>query len=156
MLSSSVLLPSMVHVTPCTSRPPVRVAASVSVRRTSVPPRNTKSTLPIVTVSPSCSTAESTRAPLTKVPLMLRLSRSSAPSGLGTSVAWWRDASTSGMTMSLSVARPILIDPGGALGAALGRRIFSMLVARLPSDVRGAAVGPSWVTDSRLGEEIDG
>jgi hypothetical protein len=30
-----------------------------------------------------------------------------------------------------------------------------MLVARLPSLVRGAAVGPSWVTDSRLGEEID-
>ena len=26
MLSSSVLLPSMVHVTPCTSRPPVLVA----------------------------------------------------------------------------------------------------------------------------------
>jgi hypothetical protein len=30
-----------------------------------------------------------------------------------------------------------------------------MLVARLPSLVRGAAVGPIWVTDSRLGDEID-
>src|SRR5439155_18438126 len=104
---------------------------------------------------PSCNTAESTRAPLTKVPLMLRLSRISVPLGVVTNVAWWREASTSGMTMSLSVARPILIDPGGALGALPGRRIFSMLVARLPSLVRGAAVGPIWVTDSRLGEEID-
>ena len=57
--------------------------------------------------------------------------------------------------MSLSVARPILIEPGGALGALPGRRIFSMLVARLPSLVRGAAVGPSWVTDSRSGVEMD-
>src|SRR5689334_2748786 len=155
MLFSSVLLPSMVHVTPCTSRPPVRVAASVSVRRTSVPPRNTRSMLPMVTVSPSCSIADSTRAPLTNVPLMLRLSRISVPPGVVTNVAWWREASTSGMTMSLSVARPILIDPGGALGAPPGRRILSMLVARLPSLDRGAADGPIMVTDSRSGEEID-
>ena len=154
MLSSSVLLPSMVHVTPCTSRPPVRVAASVSVRRTSVPPRNTRSTLPIVTMSPSCSTADSTRAPLTNVPLMLRLSRISVPPAVGTSVAWWREASTSGMTMSLSVARPILIEPGGTSAGRPGRRIFSMLVARLPSLERGAAVGPIAVTDSRPGAEI--
>ncbi len=53
MLSSSVLLPSMVHVMPCTSRPPVRVSASVSVRRTRVPPLNTRSMLPMVTTSPS-------------------------------------------------------------------------------------------------------
>jgi hypothetical protein len=30
-----------------------------------------------------------------------------------------------------------------------------MLVARLPSLVRGAAVGPNIVTDSRSGDEID-
>ena len=30
-----------------------------------------------------------------------------------------------------------------------------MLVARLPSLVRGAAVGPSTVTDSKPGEDID-
>jgi hypothetical protein len=40
------------------------------------------------------------------------------------------------------------------LGGLPGRRIFSMLVARLPSLVRGAAVGPIMVTDSRPGEEI--
>ena len=154
MLSSSVLLPSMVQVTPCTSRPPVRVAASVSLRRARVPPLNTRSMLPIVTVSPSCRTADSTRAPLTKVPLMLRLSRISVPSGPGISVAWCRDASTSGTTMSLSVARPILTDPGGASAGRPGRRIFSMLVARLPSLVRGAAVGPIDVTDSRAGCDI--
>ena len=70
----------------------------------------------MVTVSPSCSMADSTRAPLTNVPLMLRLSRISVPVPVVTSVAWWRDASTSGMTMSLSVARPILIEPGGSIG----------------------------------------
>ena len=55
--------------------------------------------------------------------------------------------------MSLSVARPILIEPAGASGARPGRRIFIMLVARLPSLWRGAAVGPSWVTGS-AGAEI--
>ena len=50
-------MPSIVHVTPCTSRPPVPLAAVVSVRRTRVPPWNTRSTLPIVTVSPSRRTA---------------------------------------------------------------------------------------------------
>jgi hypothetical protein len=43
--------------------------------------------LPIVTTSPSRSTAESTRTPLTKVPLMLRLSWISVPVGAGTKVA---------------------------------------------------------------------
>ena len=96
----------------------------------------------MVTVSPSRSIAESTRAPLTNVPLMLRLSRISVPLGVGIRVAWWREASTSGMTMSLSVARPILMEPGGASAGRPGRRIFSMLVARLPSRPRGAAAGP--------------
>ena len=73
---------------------------------------------------------------------MLRLSRISVPPGVGTNVAWWRDASTSGMTMSLSVARPILIEPAGTSAGRPGRRILSMLVARLPSLERGAAVGP--------------
>ena len=76
------------------------------------------------------------------------------PPGVGTNVAWWREASTSGMTMSLSVARPILIAPAGTSAARPGRRILSMLVARLPSLERGAAVGPICVTDSRPGEEI--
>jgi hypothetical protein len=59
------------------------------------------------------------------------------------------------MTMSLSVARPILTAPAGTSEVRPGRRILSMLVARLPSLVRGAAVGPSAATDSRPGEEID-
>ncbi len=88
MLSSSVLLFSMVQVTPCASSPPVRVAASVSVRRSRVPPANTRSTLPMVTTSPSRSSADSTRAPLTNVPLMLRLSWISVPAAVGTNVAW--------------------------------------------------------------------
>ena len=111
----------------------MRVATSVSLRRASVPPAKTRSMLPIVTTSPSCSTADSTRGPLTNVPLMLRWSTICVPPGLGTSVAWWREASTSGMTMSLSVARPILMPPAGTSGVLPGRRILSMLVARLPS-----------------------
>src|SRR6185312_12991028 len=118
-------------------------------------PRKTRSMLPMVTVSPSFSIADSTRAPLTNVPLMLRLSTISVPPAVGTSVAWWREASTSGMTMSLSVALPILIAPADTSAVRPGRRIFSMLVARLPSLERGAAVGPIWVTDSRLGAAID-
>ena len=44
---------------------------------------------------------------------------------------------------------------GPAAGAGLpGRRIFSMLVARLPSPARGAAVGPIAVTDSSAGCDI--
>jgi hypothetical protein len=59
------------------------------------------------------------------------------------------------MTMSLSVARPILTAPAGVSGAPRpGRRIFIMLVARLPSLCRGAAVGPSAVTGSAAGAEI--
>ncbi|CAG7187265.1 hypothetical protein PICSAR235_02954 [Mycobacterium avium subsp. paratuberculosis] len=88
MLSSSVLLLSIVHVTPRTSRPPVRVAAAVWSRRARVPPWKTRSMLPMVTTSPSRSTAESTRTPLTKVPLMLRLSWISVPAGVGIRVAW--------------------------------------------------------------------
>src|SRR6478752_4984790 len=153
MLSRSVLLPSMVHVRPRTSRPPVRVAASVSDRRVRPPSAKTRSTLPIVTTSPLCRVAASTRWPLTNVPLMLRLSMISAvpePAADGTNVAWCRDARTSGMTMSLSVARPILTEPCGRSADFPGRRILSMLVARLepspdPPDLGGIAVGPIWV-----------
>ena len=142
MLSSSVLLFSMVHVTPRTSSPPVPVAAAVSLRRNRVPPLNTKSTLPIVTTSPSLSIAVFTRSPLTKVPLMLRLSAISIPPGVGINVAWWRPARTSGMTMSLSAARPIFSAPGGASGAEPGRRIFSIDVARFDVPPGRAGVGP--------------
>ncbi|CKP69444.1 Uncharacterised protein [Mycobacterium tuberculosis] len=88
MPSSSVLSPSMVQVTPRTSRPPTRVSSRFSSRRARVPSAKTRSMLPMVTTSPSCSSAASTRAPLTKVPLMLRLSRISVPPGVGTRVAW--------------------------------------------------------------------
>ena len=157
MLSRSVLFPSMVQVTPCTSRPPTAMSAAVWVRRTSVPSRKARSTLPMVTVSPSASIAVSTRAPLTKVPLMLRLSRISAvpePSAAGMRVAWCREASTSGMTMSLSPARPILIAPAGTSTGRPGRKILSMLVAMLPSPDRGAAAGPITVADSSAGDEM--
>lgn len=61
---------------------------------------------------------------------MLRLSWISVPPGAGISVAWWRDARTSGMTMSLSLARPIVIAPGVDSSPALpGRRIFIIDVA---------------------------
>ena len=146
MLSSSVLWFSIVQVTARTSSPPVAVAASVSVRRTSVPRVNSRSTLPIVTTSPSSSSAVSTRLPLTKVPLMLRLSAISVPPGVGIRVAWWREASTSGMTMSLSVARPILTAPGGtSAGAPPGRRIFSIEVARFDDPPGLTATGRIWV-----------
>ena len=57
--------------------------------------------------------------------------------------------------MSLSVARPILIEPGGASTDRPGRRIFSMLVAMLDVSLdRGAAVGPIEVTGSIDGCEI--
>ena len=78
MWSSSCLPPSTVKQTEFTSRPPVRVAASV--RRTRVPWVNTRSTFPMVTTSPSVSTADPTRTPLTNVPLTLWASRISVPS----------------------------------------------------------------------------
>jgi hypothetical protein len=56
--------------------------------------------------------------------------------------------------MSLSLARPILIEPAGASAVRPDRRIFSMLVARFPSLERGAAVGPIAVTDSSAGWDI--
>ena len=59
------------------------VPAAASTRRANVPSEKTRSMLPIVMMSPSFSTAVSTRAPLTKVPLMLRLSRISVPSVSG-------------------------------------------------------------------------
>ena len=93
---------------------------------------------------------------------MLRASMISVPPAAGTSEAWWREARTSGMTMSLSLARPIFTAPGGDSGARPGRRILSMLVARLPpSPERGAAVGPIRVTGSSpawsdIGGDISG
>src|SRR5271156_915602 len=70
---------------------------------------------------------------------MLWLSWISVPAAVGTSVAWRREASRSWITMSLSVARPMLTDPGGGSAEPLGRPILRKLVAR--SDVaswRGA------------------
>src|ERR1700722_7026164 len=110
--SSSVMPRSSVKLTPRTSRPPVLAAGSV--RRTRLPSAKTKSTLPIVTTSFSRSTAPLTRSPLRNVPLMLLASCIRTPCGFGTNIAWWREASTSGTTMSLSGARPIVVDPGGA------------------------------------------
>ena len=86
MLSSSVLLFSIVQVTPRTSSPPVP-AAAVCARRIRVPSAKTRSMLPIVTTSPWLSTAVSTRVPLTKVPLIDRLSAICVPSGPGIRVA---------------------------------------------------------------------
>ena len=80
MWSSSCFPRSTVKQTELTSRPPVRVAASV--RRTRSPWLNTRSTLPMVTTSPSLSTADPTLTPLTKVPLTLWASRISVPSGV--------------------------------------------------------------------------
>ena len=77
--------PSMLNSTWCTSKPPARVAASV--RRTRLPPVNSRSTLPMVTTSPSLKTADPTRIPLTKVPLMLCASRISVPTAAGVKYA---------------------------------------------------------------------
>ena len=64
----------------------MRVAASVSLRRTSRPLLTTRSMLPTVTTSPSLRIADPTRVPLTNVPLTL-VSRISVPSGVRISVA---------------------------------------------------------------------
>ena len=84
MSSSSCLPLSTTYLTLRTSKPPVRVAASLRLVR--VPSRKTRSTLPMVTTSSSDRIADPTRVPLTKVPLML-LSRISVPSGVCTNVA---------------------------------------------------------------------
>src|SRR5246127_3440738 len=129
MLSSNCLPLSTTYSTARTSRPPVRV--SVSLRGTSMPPLTTRSTFPMVTTSPSLRIAEPTRVPLTNGPLLLR-SWISVPNGVSTNVAWWREASTSGTTMSLSSARPMLTEPaifGG--GDARCDKNFTNLVARL-------------------------
>ena len=137
-MSSRSCLPclplSTVYLTPCTSRPPVRVSASLRGSRVLL--LNTRSTLPMVTTSPSVRIADPTRMPLTNVPLMLR-SRISVPSGVNVSVACSREARTSGMTMSLSLARPIVTvpavaaDPAGpAVPDVRCERNFTNLVAR--------------------------
>ena len=138
MFSSSALSPTL-NPTSRTSRPPVRVAASA--RRTRLPPVNTRSTLPIVTTSPSVSRADPTRIPLTNVPLMLFASRISVPSGVGTRYAWWREASTSWMTMSLSIARPIRAAPAGAASRARGPPMLSFRVGNADTEwpMTGAA-----------------
>src|SRR6202040_3574418 len=60
----------------------------------------------------------------------------------------------SGTTMSLSGARPILIEPGGVCTVRPGCRIFSMLVARLLVLECGAAAGAIDVAHSAAGAEI--
>lgn len=74
-------LPLIAKPTSRTSSPPVLVATSW--RRASRPAVNTRSTLPIVTTSPSVSRACAIRTPLTNVPLMLFASRISMPAGVG-------------------------------------------------------------------------
>ena len=55
------------------------------------------------------ATASLTRWPLTNVPLALSASCIRTPSGVGTNVAWWPEASTSGITTSLSKPRPTVV-----------------------------------------------
>ncbi|RFZ62937.1 hypothetical protein DL240490_02854 [Mycobacterium marinum] len=80
MFSSSPL-PLMLKLTALTSSPPARVATWVW--RARVPPVNARSTLPMVTMSPSLRIADPTRIPFTKVPLMLCASRISVPIRVG-------------------------------------------------------------------------
>ena len=90
----------------------------------------------MVTTSPSVKIADPTLMPLTNVPLMLR-SRISVPSGVKASVACSREARTSGTTMSLSLARPIVTVPAVLAGrdVADGRcdKNLTILVARFES-----------------------
>ena len=51
----------------------------------------------------------------------------------------------SGITMSLSVARPIFSAPGGTSAEDPGRRILSMDVARADPEPPRAGDGPIWV-----------
>src|SRR6202023_1628741 len=60
----------------------------------------------------------------------------------------------SGTTMSLSGARPILIEPGGVCTVRPGCRIFSMLVARLLVLECGAAAGAIDVAHSAAGAGV--
>ncbi len=78
--------------------------------------------LPIVTMSPSRSFALVISVPLTKVPLLLSLSRISRPAGVNVSIACTREASASSTTMLLVLARPIVAEPWERAGAGrLGR-----------------------------------
>ena len=83
---SSRVFPATAKLTPWTSRPPVRVAASPRGNR--APPVNFRSTLPIVTTSPSARMADPILVPLTNVPFMLWTLRISVPIGVGASNAW--------------------------------------------------------------------
>ncbi|OBJ90551.1 hypothetical protein A5640_24285 [Mycobacterium asiaticum] len=77
--------------------------------------------------------ADPTRTPLTNVPLTLLLSRISAPSGVSVKNAWWRDARTSWMTMSLSVERPIVTEFAGiSCEPVRVSRAWNILVAIFP------------------------
>ncbi len=101
----------------------------------------------MVTTSPSVKIADPTRVPLTNVPLTLR-SRISVPSGVKTSVACSRDAKTSGTTMSLSLARPIVTVPAVLAGREADGRCdknFTILVARFESS---PAVAPTMVNSA--------
>jgi hypothetical protein len=123
---SSRFFSPMLKLTSRTSRPPVR--AATSWRRTRMPPVKTRSTLPIVTTSPSASTAEPTRIPLTKVPLMLWASRISVPTGVAIKNAWWREASTSWTTTSLSSERPIQAAPVTGASRFPDPRVLTLVV----------------------------
>src|SRR5271163_2160552 len=153
MSSSSCLPLSTTYLTPRTSRPPLRVAASLRGSRVLL--LNTRSTLPMVTTSPSLKIADPTRVPLTNVPLTLR-SRISVPSGVNASVACSREAKTSGMTMSFSAARPIVTVPT-VLGspAVLGERCdknLTILVARFDTS---PPVGSTTVNSAESAEPAE-
>ena len=89
---------------------------------------------------------------MTNVPLTL-VSRISVPNGVRVSVAWYREASTSGTTMSLSDARPIVTEPAGLTdGVARGAMRLTKRVAKFaPSTTRVSSLvtsvgGTSWRT----------
>ena len=72
---------------------------------------------------------------------------------VGTRVLWWRDASTSGMTMSLSVLRPILTEPVREESA--GRAWSQDLQhARRAGRPRSSAVRPSGRSPSPIPEQV--
>ncbi len=112
----------------------------------------------MVTTSPSVSTADPTRTPLTNVPLTLCASRISVPSGDSIRNAWWRDASTSWMTMSLSVARPTVSAPAGFCNPPDrdGIRACIIFVARFATSGGLAALGGDIWVGGEACEDADG
>ena len=106
----------------------------------------------MVTVSPSCRTADSTRDTVDEGPVDAAVVAdlgARAPVHQRRVVA--RRQHVGDDDVVVGVAADLDRARRGASAGRPGRRIFSMLVARLPSLERGAAVGPIAVTDSRAG-----